>query len=199
MSQNSTAVVFSPQVGLPKAHNYVPDNQVFKFTQSVETQSWATTSVTIPTFISASFTLSALDQATQLAAVFDQYRIDEVEAWIIPHLTSNNSASGNPGLYTSVVDYDDASALGSIGAALDYTNAVTSSGCSGHYRRFKPHVAVAAYSGAFTSFANEPSPWIDAASPGVIHYGLKCAFTPTSSVETMDLVYRLHVSFRNLR
>jgi len=191
---------FSPQVSLPAAHNYVPDNQVFKMTQSVEILSLLTGSTTLPTFAASYFYIGAVDQVSSLSAVFDQYRIDEIETWIVPRLTSQASASFNNGLLTSVVDYDDANALTTVASALDYTNALTTSGLMGHYRRFKPHVAEALYGGAFTSYGNVASPWIDFASTGVQHYGLKLAFTVCGSASMVfDMIYRLHFSCRNIR
>jgi hypothetical protein len=172
---------------------------VYKVSQSLVLANAVVTSVALATFATFSFTLSVLDQVSSLVAVFDQYRIDEIEFWLFPHLSSNNAASGNPGLLATVVDYDDTNALTTFAQALDYTNCVTSSGLMGHYRRFRPHVATAAYSGAFTSFANEERKWLDAASPGIIHYGIKTASATTSSVETYDAIVRYHVSFRNVR
>lgn len=57
-------------------------------------------------------------------------------------------------------------------------------------------MAVAVYSGAFTSFANAPSSWIDSGSPNVQHYGLKAAVTATAAVQTYNLQVRARVSFR---
>jgi hypothetical protein len=193
------SAVFSPQVAMPAAHNYIPDNQVYKISQTVAAGGILTTSVTLPTFAVLSMNFSQLDQAASFEAVFDQYRFDEVEAWIYPRLSSNNSASGNPGLFASVIDYDDANALTTFPQALDYTNCVTSSGLMGHYHRFRPHCATAAYSGAFTSYANMGGTWIDMASPTVIFYGVKLASTVTSSVETYDTIFRFHFSLRNVR
>jgi len=193
------AVAYSPQVSLPAAHNYVPPNQVFKFTQSWTDPNHAVSSVTVPTFTASTFTMGSLDQVASLAAVFDQYRMDEVEVWLNPQASSQGTATSTDGLFSSVIDYDDSNALTTVNQAYDYTNVLTTSGCSGHYRRFKPHVAIAAYSGAFTSFANQESPWIDFASTGVQHYGLKTAWTATTAVCKYDLIVRYHMSCRNIR
>jgi hypothetical protein len=184
---------------MPAAHNYIPDNQVYKVSQSLVLANAIVTSLALATFATFSFSLSQLDQVASLVAVFDQYRIDEIEMWLFPHLSSNNAASGNPGLLATVIDYDDSNALTTFAQALDYTNCLTSSGLMGHYRRFRPHLATAAYSGVFTSFANDEETWIDAASTGVLHYGVKSAAATTSSVETYDAIVRFHVSLRNVR
>jgi hypothetical protein len=185
---------------MPACHNYIPDNQIYKVSQTVASGGALTTSTTLPTFATLSgFTFNLLDQAASFEAVFDQYRFDEVEVWMYPRLSSNNSASGNPGLFASVIDYDDSNALTTFAQALDYTNCVTSSGLMGHYHRFQPHCATAAYSGTFTSYANQEGLWIDMASPAVLFYGVKLASTVTSSVETYDSIYRFHFSLRNVR
>jgi hypothetical protein len=119
-----------------------------------------------------------------LQALFDQYRIVGVEVLIVPQ--SNfvaAAATATAGMMHSVVDYDDATPLANEQNALDYQNCLTSSASDGHFRKFVPHAAVAAYSGAFTSFTNVESPWIDAAYPSVQHYGLKVVNT-TASVAT---------------
>jgi hypothetical protein len=185
---------------LPRGQNYVPDNQVYKLTQTVSATSVLTSSVTVSAFASFNFQLSNLDQVATLQAAFDQYRLDRIEFWLIPRFTDNATGTGvEPGLLCSVIDYDDSNVLTTFQASNDYDNCITSSGLSGHYRIFQPHVAVAAYSGTFTSFANEPAGWIDAASPSVQHYGIKLAISTTDSVYKWDSITRYHVSLRNVR
>jgi hypothetical protein len=101
----------------------------------------------------------------------------------------------------SVVDYDDNTALASVGAATDYSNCVTCPQSLGVYRHFKPHCANALYGGSvFTSYGNLTSPWIDAASSSVPHYGVKIAASATSSAaQTFDLVIRLHTEWKSTR
>jgi hypothetical protein len=200
---NDMAIAFSTIGKYPASHHFVPDNQVFKVSQNlangaVPWQSWSS-SVTLPTFNGAYFALNQLDQYTSLAAVFDQYRIDEVEVWIIPRTTTTTASGQNLGDMVSVIDYDDANPLTTYPSAMDYDNALTTSGGCGQYRRFKPHVAVAVYAGAFTSFANQPTQWLDAASPAVQHYGIKISRTVTDAVYIVDIAARVHLSFRNVR
>jgi len=181
----------------PAAMNYIASNKDYRFSQQVPEVTILTTSTTLATFAATSFKLSDLDQVSSFQAVFDQYIIDEVEVWIEnvdAHLTSQNA--GN--LY-SVIDYDDANVLSTTASACDYTNVLGTSADASHYRKFRPHVAVAAYSGAFTSFANMESQWIDMASPAVQHYGLKLACTATTGVQSFVARYRYHIRMRNTR
>jgi len=121
-----------------------------------------------------------------------------VEVTFMP--TANmNAGTGAFGYFTTVVDYDDATALTLPAQALDYSNALSGEGYQAQRRVFKPHVAIAAYSGAFTSFANEESPWIDNISSGVQHYGVKTAWTVTAALQHMDVNVRMWLQFRNVR
>jgi hypothetical protein len=171
------------------------DNVPYKVIQETYNTGVMTTSTTIATFGAIYNTLSQLDQVSTLQSLFDQYRIVEIEHWLIPELPS----ATNVGEVASVNDYDDATPLTSFGSALDYQNVLVGSTRDGHYRRFKPHCAVAAYSGAFTSYGNVASPWIDCTSPTVQHYGMKLAATVTTVAINFNLVTRFHLEFRNIR
>jgi len=170
-------------------------NVVVKVPQEVLSMAFLTSSVTVPVFASISFTVNSLDQISHLTALWDQYRITLIEAWLVP----NNNTAIVGGNVASVIDYDDANNLTTYAQALDYVNVVSANGDLAHYRCFKPHCAVAAYSGSFTSFLNVESPWIDAASPSVQHYGLKFATPTTTAAIVYDLTYRLHTEWRNIR
>jgi hypothetical protein len=174
------------------------DNVPYKVVQASYVGSFSS-SATLPTFQAYNFTAASVDQIASLQALFDQYRITLIEAFISPRLTVNTTTSANFGRFASVIDYDDSTALTTFASALDYQNVLESSGKDGHYRRWRPHVAVAAYSGAFTSYANEESPWIDAVSSAVQHYGLKTAWQATDIAYTMDVTMRLHMEWRNVR
>jgi hypothetical protein len=170
-------------------------NKPFIITQEANAGTILTSSTSTPTFGSLYFTVAGLDQISSLTAVFDQYRINMVEAWVLPFFGTSNGYTN----YASVIDYDDASNLTTYTQALDYTNVVETSISNGHYRKFVPHVAVAAFSGTFTSYENVTAPWIDCSSTAVQHYGIKLASPATSVSSTITVTYRLHVSFRNVR
>jgi len=190
---------FAIQGVLPPAMRYVPDNQTFKFSQNYEISAALTSSNVAPQFAAFNFQIASLDQVSQLTSVFDQFMIACIEFWLIPRQVDVAAASVNNGLLTSVIDYDDSTALTTIGQALDYDNAITTSGVNGHYRVFMPHVALAAYQGAFTAYGNVRSPWCDAASTGTQHYGVKLAITQTTNAIVFDAVVRLHTQWRNVR
>lgn len=104
--------------------------------------------------------------------VFDRYRIKGISVTLSPvitTITANNVIL--PRLWTAI-DYDDANVV-SRASIQQFDTCVVSPPGSGITRTWVPHVALAAYSGAFTSYANQESQWIDIASDTVQHYGLK--------------------------
>jgi len=189
---------------MPRMKMKFPDNKEFRFVQSYENLVFLVQSNLAAVAGGCQQTASQITQYLSLSAVFDQYRINSAETWLIPrNPTYNESNTTNRGLLYSVVDYDDSASLANVGAAEAYSNCVVSPSTMGHYRHYVPHIAVAAYgAGVFTSFANSKPLWIDAASGGVLHYGTKYIVSPCDIVGdevTYDLITRLDVSFRNVR
>jgi hypothetical protein len=174
------------------------DNTVHRFHQMINLGT-ITSSVAVTVAASFSFSEAQLDLHSSYEAIFDQYRIPRIEFFTQPVAPTVASATANSGFFFTVVDYDDSVGLSSIAGALDYENVIESVGFDGHYRDFVPHVAVAAYSGAFSSFANETSPWIDCASNAVLHYGVKCFWTTTDAAYLTATFARLYVEYRNVR
>jgi len=177
------------------------DNKVYSFTQQADLGEPLTSSTTVPTSLGISFTATShLAQFGSFATIFDQYRIMEIECWIYANTTTINASVGGGNL-SSVVDYDDDAnpSTGGANPLLQYQNLVISPINDGHYHKFRPHIAMAAYSGAFTSFANITSPWIDVASNAVKHYGVKlwCDATSPNTVQFRVLT-RIAFQMRNV-
>jgi hypothetical protein len=170
------------------------DSKVFSFVESATQESAFSTSTTVPIATGTFFSLSGLPNATAYASLFDQYRICQIELWALP---TGSAAVEQTGLFKSVVDYDNTATTATTSFFDGYSNTHTSTLANGHYRRYTPHVAIAAYSGAFTSYANRSMQWIDCASTTVQHYGVKYYTDVTSSVVPIDLVYRVWIQFRN--
>jgi hypothetical protein len=191
-------------MGIPNMRFKFPDNKVYKFIQMAESPSFITGTVAPTNFFGGySFTSASIQQFSSFAAVFDQYRITMVEVWLYasnPQVPSGASVSR--GELLSVVDYDDATALSSISALQEYQNCVQTPAYIGHYRKFKPHIATAAYSGTFASYANMTDQWIDCSSTGVQYYGLKVGLIGADSaanIVVLNQLVRVHAEFRNLR
>jgi len=159
--------------------------------------SYITASATpgVSTYGGVNFTLGAFVGATALTAVFDQYRIEQVELWL--ECAVPNSTLSFPEVM-SAVDLDDSNTPSTVGQVLDKPGAIATSGPAGHYHKFRPHMAVAAYSGAFTSYTNIPATWIDCNSPNVQHYGLKLALTSNAATAlSYNISFRCVISFRS--
>jgi hypothetical protein len=177
-------------------------NYIYKHRSTQVTQAFITTSVVGQVFTATNFSLSTtVPDYTTLTALFDQYRCRQIEAWIVPRIgPAQVTAAANTGLLLSAVDYDDSAVWANFNLGLEYRNAIVAEGSQGHYRSFRPHFAVAAYSGAFSSFANEdPDTWIDCVNPAVQFYGLKTASEQTDIVYIYDLILRTSWEFRNSR
>jgi len=155
---------------------------------------WVTTSTSNPTFATTYFSLSNFYSYAEYTGLFDQYRFDELEIWIEPQL--NASATAATSSWFSAVDFDDVAVPTIMGTVAAKQGAVGSNTGAGHYHRFIPHMAVAAYGGAFTQFANVPPDWIDSGSPNVQHYGIKSAFETEGVARPFRAIVRAKVSFR---
>jgi len=152
------------------------------------------TSVAVPTFASQLFTLSIMGNYAAFTSLFDQYHIMTIECWLEPATPSQTNVAYAE--LASAVDLDDANTPTTISSVADHPGALLAQGSSGRYHKWVPHIATASYSGAFTSFQNERSTWIDSASPSVQHYGFKVAAAQTSVATAYNLCYRAKVSFR---
>lgn len=180
----------------PGLMNFVSQNKEFKMTAEVPSSTFLTSSTTVEVKVGGYFILNNLNDITSLGNVFDQYRIDEIEAWLEPTVQVDGTALGQ---LLSNVDYDDAAAPGSVAAHAEASNIITTNGLTSHYHRWKPHCAIATYAGAFTSYANVVSPWIDFASPSVEHYGLKASTSVAGTAHVYTLRYRYHFTVKNVR
>jgi len=174
----------------------LPD--IFRIDQTITSQTYYSAGA-LPSFGAVSISLAQIDQVITLGNLFDQYRFPQCEVWLTPQVSADISSAS--GMLFSVIDLDDSTALTTVGQAEDYTTCVQSPAHCGHYRHFIPHAAIAAYSGAFTSFVNVPAPWIDTASINVQHYGVKFASSPVVGTVTIayDLKIRISCEFRAVR
>ncbi len=181
-----------PAMPIPKS---LTAPNVLKFSRMVNTGTVLTTSVTLPTFASLNFTLNDLPEVASFQTLFDQYKIDLVEVWI--YASYGLSDVPEAGQLLSVVDFDDSTNLGSVNAGFDYDNVIVGSLLNGHYRKFEPRAAIAAYSGAFTSYAQTDSnTWLDMASSTIQYYGVKLAAPATATALTIKAIARYHFSCR---
>ncbi len=145
------------------------------------------------------FTLAQLPANSSWSTIFDQYCIPVVVAQIRASENVATIAQGGPmpRIYT-VLDHDDANTI-TVAQAKDYSSCKEQRLIDSVTRVIYPRVAIAAYSGAFTSFANQRS-WIDVASSTVQHYGMKTSIeadTRTSGVGEYLIRFTIYYCFRN--
>jgi len=189
-----------------KVPRLIGNQQVFTMVQETANTQQLFQFASVDKFAAYEFKLSDLTDYTSWISVFDQYRIDEIQAIIRPLSTSVGlqiPTTNKPPLIFTVVDYDDSTVPTTIAELKQYTNCAISL-----YEtvvvNIKPHMAIAAYSGSvFTSFANMQGQWIDAASASVPHYGIKMGIEGGDSgqvnLQVVDITMRYKVSFKNIR
>jgi hypothetical protein len=155
-------------------------------------------STTGPSFNSVQFAPSNFSQFADYAAVFDQFRILSIEAIFRPQNSQVVANTQNPGEITVAIDLDDANVPTTLSQLQQYSNQITKPAYKRIRRCWKPHSAVALYGtgGIFTSFANMKDQWIDCASTGALHYGLKLGWSTTTVVYAYDMTVRAHFQFK---
>jgi hypothetical protein len=145
------------------------------------------------------FKLNDLTDYTKWTTLFDQYRLVKVEVMGFPINDQNQVGSGaNQSELRTAVDYDNTTAFGAdlLGPFGDSVRIHYS---TAQWKRvLKPRIAMAAYKGALTGFANMNAQWIDSANPDVQHYGLRYYLpVSTGTVPTWRVYAKYHLEFRN--
>jgi len=175
------------------------DNSIYNIVQTTNVGTVLTSSAALPIFGSLYFTAAAhLTQFTALSSVFDQYRIMEIEVWLQPTAASGSTLGSSTASFTSVIDYDDANTPLSMAALYNYENVIVGNTANGHYRKFKPHIAMAAFSGTFGGYVNSADQWIDVASSGVQYYGMKFGIDTAPTSVFINAYIRVWAQFRNV-
>jgi hypothetical protein len=155
-----------------------------------------TSSTTVSVYNTYPVQASLLAEFGSYAAIFDQYCIPCLIYRFIP-LTAIQAAGSSPGLFLTVIDHDDSTALTSTGQAQEYSTLLETNQSVGQTRVVFPRIAAAVYSGSFVSYSNTRS-WIDCASSTVYHYGLKSVLTPSVTDTYMYAVETdVYVLFRD--
>jgi len=188
---------------VPSMHTM--ENRVYTLVQNIDTNYTLSQAALTESTLAFKFQLNDLADYTSFQVIFDQYKIDKVQVQIRPIGRAQPIVGINtekiPLLFT-VIDYDDATAPTGTSQLKEYSNCNVSL-YETVVATFAPHMALAAYSGAFSSFANVGPTWIDIANPSVQHYGLKLACEAGLSGQTLlqywDIQFKYQVSFRNVR
>lgn len=159
----------------------------------------------VPSFGAIAFNLTGVDLLVPAYnQLYDQYRIVGVELTFSPMFNVDQAAGPNNWLgdFYSCVDYDDSVVPSTIQYIRSYENVKESNTMKKHTHKFTPHIATAAYSGAFASYANQAGQWIDLGSSTVLHYGVKYAFSggaSTATVAAYSIECKMMIEFKNVR
>lgn len=172
------------------------DKSVISVVSMLQPQSFLTVS-NVPTFAGLSFVASSVDNFSNLALVFDQYYITLIECLVYPEVTEVTTSATAVGNYVTAVDVDDATAPTTYSQTCSYASSQSGNLTMQHYHRWKPQYAVAAYSGAFTSYSVAEG-WIDCSSPNVQHYGLKGASSGSTVSQNVLCSIKYHMLFSAL-
>lgn len=142
------------------------------------------------------YTLNLFANLTALTTLFDTYRLVSITVSWVP---LNTVPSSSAPVYTAT-DFDDAIST-PITTLLNYDTLKIAP--SGIYfeRTFTPAMALAAYGGAFTSYAQRKMQWCDCASPGVQWFGLKYGIPPSGSASppNWQVTSKVVLQFKNPR
>ncbi len=162
-------------------------------------------------FAAIAFCLADIPNLASSAALFDQYRIDEIQFRLRsrnPALFVANQASPN---YSSVsplvvVDRDDNTVPTTLLELQQYDNCTQISAQDSIDIIFEPSITPSVFSGgAFSGYSVDESGkyWLDAANASIPHYGLKFGLPALVATTTqrfdwdVEAVYK--VSFLNVR
>lgn len=187
------AKVFNPQASRPQPTLSTPW-QEFRVTLSANAIAF-TTSTSVPVYFASAYSLANFNGAGSYTSLFDEYKIEQFEVWLEPSIIMSPSAGS--AVFYSAIDLDDANVPVSVQDVDGRQGCVVSETGTGHYHKWRPYVANALYSGAFTSYGSEPSQWIDCASSSVYHYGIKAAVPAADGIaRAYYLEIRAMVAFR---
>lgn len=197
-NRDDKSIIFSTNGGrIPQHMITAKPNQIYKMQKGTQNLLKLVSSSTVTTFLTRTFQLSEIFDFPQFSAIFDEYRIDFIEYWLFPNITSSQGGNAQTGLLTTVIDHADATPLNGIPDALDFQDAATGSVTDGHYRCFKPSILVPDSAGANNVI--KISPWLSSDTGNTLHLSIKGACSKTTSVVEFDELVVFHFSLRSVR
>lgn len=155
------------------------------------------------------FRIADLGNSASFQAIYDEYRVMKWEISFTPMTMpvqfgagSSTAAATIPPLYT-VIDYDDANALTTEDAYLQYDTLRIAQMGRTLSRKFIPALGSAVYAGAVTTGYSAKRKQLIGTSQNVEHYGLK-TFVPSSpfigaGVPLYRVICRVWLQFRNTK
>lgn len=151
------------------------------------------TSNVAPSFGAVYATLSQSYLSASFQTVFDSWRVLQFTVRLVPQFMPSPGITYPPLL--TVIDTDDANNAATTNALRAYDTLQEVKFGSYVERTVNPQVALAAYSGTFTSYASA-KPWIDVASPSVQWYGVKYGIDATTATLANAYAIEMDVVFQ---
>jgi hypothetical protein len=133
----------------------------------------------------------------EFTTLFDQYRINYVVLKFMCGTLETNSTDN--ATMTIACDYDDGNAPTNVSDLFQYDNCKIYSYGKDINVKLKPRIAMAAYGGAFTSYANAGGMWLDVASPAVEYYGVKACLTRCNAQCTYRIYATYYIELKSTR
>jgi hypothetical protein len=179
--------VCSMNMGLLSLRATITGDRRVRMEQIVPYWQTFSTSTSAVTSKSYAFQISDLTGITDIASVFDNFRILGVEVLISPRIVGPNTDLLD---LTTALDFDGNPAPTASGIA-QYSTALTTSTNQQQIRSFRPMWANQVYN-TTTAYANGPSDqWLDIAYPTIPHYGLLLY----SGIATTATDFRIDVKY----
>jgi hypothetical protein len=154
--------------------------------------------VVSPQFGANSVLLSSLANYTAYTGLFDSYKFEKIE-WTFT--LRNTGTSGQFPVLVYYPDWDDTTVPTNLSAVASHPRAITKPFTPTNPTIkvcVEPKVALAAYNGLFTGYAQNSAPmWLDCASPNIAHYGLKWAiWNFADTTQSIDFSIKVWAAFR---
>lgn len=143
-----------------------------------------------------SFKLNLWPNYASWTALFDKYRIDEIELHFQADGVQLNSTNSQLApVFAVALDFDNDANPSSVDDVIRRSKSVVCAGTTNFRRHFIPRVAREVYNGvASTNYEEAAGPvWLDCASAATPHYGVVYAMGTASST---SYAYRVHAKFR---
>lgn len=198
--------------------NITVDGALTKLSDTISLTSSTTGSTAFGSY-SVYGTLDCLPNYTEFSTLFDRYKIVGMSMKFLMFNTGALTGAAVSATYSQsgilwhgITDYDDATAPPATEAGIQQLreyesykvkNALVANTIKQYCR---PKLAVAAYGGAFTRYANMPALWVDANSTDVQHYGFKgifeispCAVSSNTIVSYIKPELTIYLQMKDLR
>lgn len=158
------------------------------------------------------FNADQLPNWSALSALYDQYCITKIVLKFTPMVNVNNvqplagSTLGNPGIFATVLDYDDPTNPATLAELQQYQTFKSSPVMSTrvHKRVFVPgtKVDVISFGGGGTLANTKKRLWLDCSAGNISHYGLKLymdQYANFNASATYQVEGFMYIKFRNVR